>query len=156
MMAVGAVLALASIMGTGLKIYGGLRQANEFKRVSFQNAQLARYAANDAVSRGQYEVYKRRLESARMQGAQAVAIAEGGASVAGGSAELVQFDTALAADLDSLILSNNAAREAWGYEREATEMERAGRRAKKEAVLGAIGVGVSGAAGAYSTYKGGQ
>jgi hypothetical protein len=155
-MAIGAALAIASLIGTGLKIHGQLREAKEIKRISAQNAELARYAASDAVTRGAYEVYKRRLEASRLKGAQAVAMAEGGVSVAGGSAELVQLDTQLAADLDALILSNNAAREAWGYEREATEFERAGRRAKKEAIIGAVGAGVSGATRAYSAYRGGE
>jgi gamma-glutamylcyclotransferase (GGCT)/AIG2-like uncharacterized protein YtfP len=155
MIAAGA-MALVNLLGTGLSIYGSLREAEEFKRISEQNAQLARFAADDAVARGSFEVYKRRLESSRKRGEISVATAAGGVSVTGGSAELLRLDEQLAADLDALVLSNNAAREAWGYEREATEFERAGKRAKQDAILGSVAQGLGGAISAYSTASGGK
>ena len=146
-------MALASLFGTGLKIAGQVRQGQEMKRISFENAEMARYAAGDAVARGSYEVFKRRVESARLRGQQRAAIAGSGVAVGAGSAAMVEFDAMIAADLDAMVLSNNAAREAWGLGKQAEEFERTGRRAMADSILGSVGTGVSGAMSAYRAYQ---
>ncbi len=148
-----AVAAIAALLGTGLSIGGKIYQGVESRRISFENAELARHAAGDVLAASSLEIFKRRISASRLQGAQRVTQAASGVAVGTGSARAAELDARLAADLDAMVLSNNAAREAWGLQRQATDFERAGRRAIVNAVLGAGGSAIEGAVATHGIMK---
>lgn len=148
-----AVAALATLFGTALTVGGKIAKGVQTRRISLENAELARHAAEDVLAASSLEIFKRRIDASRLQGAQRVAQAASGVAVGAGSARAAELDARLAADLDAMVLSNNAAREAWGLQRQATDFERAGRRAIVNAILGGAGSAVEGAVATHGILK---
>lgn len=85
-----------------------------------QNAAYLNRAANDARYRGVVDADTQRVQTQNMIGTQRAAMAGNGGVVDDGSNALIQQDTAQYGELDAMIISNNAAREAYGYEVQAT------------------------------------
>jgi hypothetical protein len=85
-----------------------------------QNAAYLNRAANDARYRGVVDADTQRVQTQNLIGTQRAAMAGNGGVVDDGSNALIQQDTAQYGELDAMIISNNAAREAYGYEVQAT------------------------------------
>lgn len=91
------------------------RAARFDAQVAENNAELARRLAGDARERGRIEEQRQRLETSRLQGLQAAALAAGGVEVASGSPLQVLADSAGLGELDALQVRANAEREAYRY-----------------------------------------
>lgn len=142
------------------------RQAAELRR----NAGYAQDAADDARARGRKDSDLQRIRTSQMIGTQRAAGAASGGDVNQGSNAIMQEDTAMLGEFDALTIENNAAREAYGYEVQATEglinarqAKLNGAQAKRDSILGGIlgGAGGSfsmlgGAGGAMSLFGGGS
>lgn len=167
-MAWGTALALA-LTGVGtavsvagqLKAGGAAKRAGEAERRAAEsqaelldyNAAVADLQAQDAIERGGEEEARFRQRIRATIGAQRAGFAASNIDVGYGSAVDVQADAAFLGELDALTIRTNAAREAWGYKVEATDirkraeiarregvmLEAAGRERQSQARLGAVG-----------------
>jgi hypothetical protein len=112
------------------------------------NADVAELQAKDAVERGAEVESKFRTQVRNMVGAQRAGIAAGNIDVGYGSAVDVQADAAYLGELDALTIRTNAAREAWGYQVEATNLKKRAEIARKTGYYAAQ-AGKSNASTAY-------
>lgn len=136
------IAATAAVAGTGLKMYANHQAGRYENRVAQNNAQLARWAAQDAVDRGSEDV-----QAIREAGAQAAgtALAQAGASgleVTVGSPAAAIAQSKVNAERDVARARANAAREAWGYRNEAQDQIAKGKMAKRRALLENVGEGI--------------
>ena len=120
-----------------------------------QNAAYLNRAANDARYRGVVDADTQRVQTQNMIGTQRAAMAGNGGVVDEGSNALLQQDVAQYGELDAMIISNNAAREAYGYETQATGNLANASTLKKNAKTGMmsslLGGVVGGLGGAFSS-----
>jgi len=98
------------------------------------NANVATLQAQDAIERGAEDESAFRSQVRGAIGAQRAGIAAANTDVGFGSAVDVQADAAFLGELDSLTLRTNAAREAWGYNVQATDLKKRAEIARKEGV----------------------
>lgn len=96
------------------------------KAVLKHNASMADAEAQDAVDRGQVAEQRQRLATRQTIGSSRASLAAQGVDVSSGSAADVQASEAGLGELDALTIRNNAAREAWGYKVQATDLRRQG------------------------------
>lgn len=141
-------------IGAGAGLMQGLgkkAEANAQADQLRQNAMFLRQSADDAIARGRSESDWARVETQQLIGAQRTAQAAAGGEVNTGTNALMQQDTAQLGELDALTISNNAAREAYGYNVEATSnlqnakrIKKAGKNAVLTSVIGGALGGVGG------------
>jgi hypothetical protein len=93
------------------------------KKILERNAELARIAKVDALRRGGVRETIQRIKTAKIIGKQRAAAGASGVSVESGSTVDVMADARMMGELDSLIIRNNAAREAWGFEAQALNFD---------------------------------
>lgn len=99
------------------------------------NAAIADLQAADAIERGAQDESRFRAGVRGIVGAQRAATAGSNVDVGFGSALDVQADAAFLGELDALTIRTNAAREAWGFEVEATDLRKRAEIARKEGVF---------------------
>lgn len=136
-------------------------QAGDFEATQLrQNATTADQQAADAISRGQMEEGKVKLDTTQRIGSTKAALASQGVDVGSGSALDVQASEASLGALDQLTIRNNAAREAWGYNVQGTDLRNQATMAQlggNRAAAGYKAQGVSallnGAAQEYGLYS---
>lgn len=116
-----ALIPLAISMA-GSMMQGQQKSAADISQASAltQNAAYLNRAAADARYRGVVDADTQRVQTQNLIGTQRAAMAGNGGVVDDGSYALIQQDTAQYGELDAMIISNNAAREAYGYETQAT------------------------------------
>lgn len=153
----GASLLLSGI-GAGVQAYGAVKgsraqakaqeetgraqaeAAESGAQLSEYNAAVARLQAKDAIARGADEEGQFRAQVRQTIGSQRAGFAGANIQVGSGSALDVQADAAMLGELDALTIRTNAAREAWGLEVEAQDLERRAEIQRKEGrVLEAAG-----------------
>lgn len=147
-----ALIPVAIGAGTGLfQGLGKKAEANAQADQLRQNAMFLRQSADDAIARGRRDSDQQRQDTQQLIGTQRTAQAASGGEINTGTNALIQQDTAQLGELDALTISNNAAREAYGYNVEATSNERnakvikkAGKNAVISSVIGGALGGVSG------------
>lgn len=126
-------------------------QADALRR----NALYMNSAAQDAKVRGAKDADWARVNTQSMLGTQRAAMASNGGVVDAGSNALLQQDVAQLGELDALTISNNAAREAYGYEVQADDnlytATNLKAQAKKNAMSSLLGGVMQGAGSAYSS-----
>lgn len=83
--------------------------------VQRNNAQIAEWQAQDAITRGQKAEQSQRLKVAQIKSSQRAGFAARGIALDEGSALNILNDTDYMGNLDALTLRDNAAKEAWGY-----------------------------------------
>lgn len=129
-----------------------------------QNAVYLGNAAADARVRGLQESDLKRVETQQVIGSQRAAGAASGGVVGQDSYGILEQDAAQLGELDALTISNNAAREAYGYEVEradalttAKNLQKQARRGLVSSVLGGAlqGGAAAYAAGAFAPRAGG-
>ena len=86
------------------------------------NAAIADQQAADAITRGQEQQQQVRAQTRQTIGSQRAGFAASGVDVSSGSAADVQADAAFLGELDALTAETNAAREAWGFKVQATDL----------------------------------
>lgn len=141
-------------------------QANSQAAALRRNAVYLGNAAADARVRGMQKADWKRVEGQQLIGTQRAAMAANGGMVDQDTNALLQQDTAQLAEFDALTISNNAAREAYGYEvqqsdalRTAKTVKAQGNKAVMSSVLGgALQGGMSsfgGGGGMFASASGG-
>lgn len=126
-----------------------------------QNALYLNSAANDARRRGAQDADWQRVQTQAAIGSQRVAQAGSGGVVDLDSNAILQQDTAQLGELDALTISNNAAREAYGYDvqassmtRNASQLQSQAKRGMMTSILGGAAQGF-GAGGGFSAFSSG-
>lgn len=126
-----------------------------------QNALYLNNAARDAERRGAIESDWQRINTQSAIGSQRVAQAGNGGVIDQDSYGIMTQDTAQLGELDALTISNNAAREAYGYKVQASGMVRNAASLQSQAksgmmtsILGGAAQGF-GAGGGFSAFSGG-
>ena len=116
-------------------------QANAMER----NAEISREQGHDAIQRGGMEELRLRRQMALLRGNQRVQAASSGIDINSGSAADVQNASASDGEFDAETIRFNAARQKWGYDTQAANLEaqalntRAmGRAAARNALFGGI------------------
>ncbi len=117
----------ASAVGTGVAMYGQSQQAaaqsqaaNYQSAVARNNAIIANQNAQAALDAGQAQEQQQRLKTAGLIGAERATMAANGVELDSGSALNVQSSAASLGELDALTVRSNAARQAYGYQTQAT------------------------------------
>src|SRR6185369_3161264 len=85
------------------------------------NAAYRTHAANDSRARARADSDNQRVQTQLDIGTQRAAQAQHAGDLNTPSNAILQQDTAQYGELDAMIISNNAAREAYGYEVQASE-----------------------------------
>ena len=144
------------------------RAAEKQAQLADYNAAVADLQAVDAYQRGEIEAHRFRARTRGVVGEQRTQFAAGNIDVGYGSTVDVQADAAFLGELDALTISNNAAREAWGYRVEKKDLEMqadilrteganaltAGIQRRNAQRLGAVSNVIGGAGSMLSTYYG--
>lgn len=153
-----AVAAIPVALGAFSGLMQGQQQASQAKAQAAAlrtNALYLNNAANDAKVRGAIESDQARVQTQQLIGTQRAVQAASGGVVDEGSNAIIQQDTAQLGELDALTISNNAAREAYGYQVEAsnalTNAKQLSKIAKRSPITSLLGGAIQGAAGAYSS-----
>lgn len=110
------------------------RAAESQAHLTEYNAAVAELQAHDALERGEIEANKFRTRTRGLVGEQRAGIAAGNIDVGYGSAVDVQADAAFLGELDALTITTNAAREAWGFRVQASDLEQQAEIIRKEGV----------------------
>lgn len=131
----------------------GEAQATSQAAALRRNAAYMGNAAADARARGTKSAGWARVETGQNIGTQRAAMAGSGGVVDSGSNAIIQQDTAQLGELDALTISNNAAREAYGYEVQAADnlytAKNVVKQAKKNTMTSILGGAMQGAGSAY-------
>ena len=144
-----------------VSLVGGMMSAkNQQQQGDFQsgmleqNAGFKEAAAQDTEQRGELDADRRRVATKQLIGAQRSAIAGNGIDVNSGSAAIMQDDAAQFGELDALTISNNAAREAYGYRVGASNDQMSAKNVKSNAKSNAMGSILGGIGGAFGSMGG--
>ncbi|MCQ8103537.1 hypothetical protein NP590_05415 [Methylomonas sp. SURF-2] len=126
-----AIAALAAV-SAGLSAYSASEQADAQKKaanyqaqVDAENAKIALYNRSDALQRGELEAQKTMREQAQLIGTQRAALAASGVDVTQGSALDLLASTRFLSQEEVETIQSNAAREAWGYDVQASNFNNA-------------------------------
>lgn len=106
-------------------------------QLSDYNASVAELQATDAEQRGDEEANKYRAGVRSIIGEQRTGLAASGVEVGSGSALDVQADAAFLGELDALTVKTNAAREAWGFKVQATDLRKRAEITRREGAYAA-------------------
>lgn len=153
-MAAFTALAIATLASAGISAYqqhkagtaakkAGLAEqsaAESQAQLSDYNAAVADVQAADAETRGQIDANRFRTRTRGIIGEQRTGFAAGNIDVGFGSAVDVQADATFLGELDALTVRTNAAREAWGFRTQGTDLlARAAIQRKEGANAAAVG-----------------
>lgn len=134
-----------SILGGLLKGMSAIQAGGFNAQIDRDNARLADIAAGDAMARGHLAAATALLRGAQLGGRQKLAYAAAGVKADTGSALDVLTDTSLMSKLDADRISNDAAREAWGYQAKGAQFrqkaaidESEGLNAAGQSILGGV------------------
>ena len=128
----------ATVLGSGLSAYSKIRAGSEQQKMFERNAQFADWQAADAVERGRINEKRTRQNTEQVIGAQRTSLASQNVDVNKGSSLDVQGDAAYLGELDALTVRNNAAKEAYGFSVEASDLRQRGKYAKQTSQMEAI------------------
>ena len=127
-------------------------QADALRR----NAAFMGQAAADAKRRGAHESDWARIQGQQLIGTQRAAMASSGGVVDMDSNAILQQDAAQLSELDALTISNNAAREAYGYEVQASDNMLTASNLQKQAKKSMMTSILGGALGGLGSSVGGM
>ena len=151
----------------GASLYSGIAagktakaQADAQATAMEQNATTSRILGHDAIERGGLEELRLRRELAQYRGSQRVQAASSGVDIDTGSALDARNATISEGEHDAAAIRFNAARQRWGYEQNAANLEAqaantraAGKYAKQNALIGSVlnfGLDIAQTANEYS------
>lgn len=115
-----AAQGIAGAAGQRQQARGVIAQGAYQSAADETNARLATARARDAVARGAAAEREFRRGTRGLVGTQRAVSAANGVMVDDGSALDLNLDAETLGELDALTIRNNAAREAWGFQTEAT------------------------------------
>lgn len=136
--AVGATIAAVSEANKGAAADAQARRDSD--TLASAGADAARTSARDVGLVG--------MEAGRVEGAQKSYYAANNIDESSASATAVMADSRLMADLDRQTIKNNAARDAYGYEKQVANLRQYGAAAKGASELDAAGTALQGAGSA--------
>lgn len=117
----------STVASSGMQAMGAIQQGKsaaamaKYQQGVAQNAAtVAKYKADDAIERGKLTEKRHRLQVAQLKGTQRAGYASRGIVIDQDTPLETLEDTAALGEMDALIIRNNAEREAWGYEVEAS------------------------------------
>lgn len=118
----------AGSISTGLQVagavsgaFGSYQQAKSAQAVAANNAKLAEWQAQDAITRGQRSEQAQRMKVAQLKGSQRASMAARGLDLGEGSALSILQDTDYMGEVDATTIRDNATREAWAYRNQAAQ-----------------------------------
>lgn len=121
-----------------MSAYGKYQSGKEAKKMFERNAAFAEWQADDALVRGEINERRQRETTDKVIGAQRTSLAAQHVDVNRGSSLDVQADAAYLGELDALTIRSNAAKEAFGYRTQASDLIERGKNAKREGEMGAL------------------
>lgn len=146
-------LAGASLAAGALSAVNQYQSGRQAAAVASDNAELAEAQAQDSINRGNAAAEESRRRNRQAAGTQAAIMGATGADMSTGSALDVFGDTAQFGELDALTTVNNAQREAYGYEIQASNYKNQASAAKKQGNMGAMTTLLTAPLNAYGAYK---
>lgn len=140
-----AALALGAI-GTGMQAYGTYQQGKAESEANKYNAEMMRQQAKDAAERGETEKQKAALQNKQLMGRQMAQFAANGIDLTSDSPLEIFQQTAEWGERDRQEISDNTAREIWGYNSQASLYDAAAKNAKRQGKIGAFSTLLNGSA----------
>ena len=156
-----AAMALMAV-GTGLQAYGTYQEGKAESQANKYNAEIMRQKARDAAEAGEKEKQKAALQNKQLLGRQMAQFAANGIDLTSDSPMEIFQQTAEWGERDRQEISDNTAREMWGYNSQASLYDSAAKNAKRAGKIGAFTTLLNGAgnlmfngknAGLFSTGK---
>lgn len=148
---------ILTLLSAGASLIGGIAAADANAREGEANAaelersaRQAESARLDAFRQGQLAVGRKRLETGRVMGAQAVAFAASGIDGTTGTAAQVAADSERMGELDALQLKANAYREAYGFSEQARGLRLRAAQTRRNTEANVFNAGAGGVGGAVT------
>lgn len=145
----------------GMALVGGMmgaqsatQQGDYQSTMLKQDAAYKKKAADETIFAGDTAADWQRQRTKQAIGAQRTVQAANGIDVNSGSAAQLQDETAMLGELDALTISNNAAREAYGYRVQAANDINNANQAKVNAKSAATGSILGGLGRAFGSFAG--
>ncbi len=116
-----AIAALAMTAASGVAAAQAAKQQGETAAdIARYNSDTQKFQAKDAIERGDIAAEQQRQKVNQIRGSQVASLGAMGVETTTGSAGAVLDDTARLGALDVATIRANAARQAWGYENQAS------------------------------------
>lgn len=96
---------------------------NAQAQIAENNAQLAKWQAEDAIARGEVAATDQGMKTAQLKGTQRARLADSGVDLGVGSAVQILTDTDYFGQIDRARITDSAAREAWGYRTQGADYQ---------------------------------
>ncbi|WP_313112568.1 hypothetical protein [Pseudescherichia sp.] len=146
-------LAGASLAAGALSAVNQYQSGRQAAAVASANAESAQAQAQDSINRGNAAADEARRRNRQALGTQIATAAANGADISTGSALDIFGDTAQFGELDALTTVNNAQREAYGFEVQASNYKNKATAAKQQGTVGAVSTLLTTPLQAYGAYK---
>ncbi len=146
-------LAGASLAAGALSAVSQYQSGRQAAAVASANAESAQAQAQDSINRGNAAADEARRRNRQALGTQIATAAANGADISTGSALDIFGDTAQFGELDALTTVNNAQREAYGFEVQASNYKNQATAAKQQGTVGAVSTLLTTPLQAYGAYK---
>jgi hypothetical protein len=140
--------AATSLIGSGVEADAARRQGQAEKELAGLNADLLARQGVDARMRGATDAGLMRWGTTHTIAQQRALAGASGVAMDSGSTLGLHEDTRFIGELDAATIANNAAREAWGFETQATILRRRGQMAEDAGSAAAVGHLLGGVLGA--------
>lgn len=147
-----AASAVIGLVGTGVSVHGQRQAAKANAQIAEQNARLAEQDAATARAMGDRESQQQTWRMRALEGQQRAAIAAQGIDAQIGTPLEILGESAMFGEVDQQAIRLNAARQAWGFNAQATSIRnqsRVDQASSRMNQYGTILSGLSSAAGAY-------
>ncbi len=141
----------AMAVGTGISIYAKQQEGSYQAQIARNNAKISEWQAADAAQIGGQEASAVQTAARQAGATQLAKLAASGVDTTTGSAAASLASTAAEGALAAETARANAARRAWGYSNESQDLQAQAKMIRRGSILGGIGLGLSGAAGALGT-----
>lgn len=140
-----AAMALMAV-GTGMQAYGTYQEGKAESQANKYNAEIMRQKAKDAADAGEKEKQKAALQNKQLLGRQMAQLAANGVDLTSDSPLEIFQQTAEWGERDRQEISDNTAREVWGYNSQASLYDAAAKNAKRAGKIGAFSTLLDGSA----------
>jgi hypothetical protein len=139
-----------AILGGVVKGVASQQAAGANAATMESNAALAEAARSDALARGGQEAGRARTRGTQTEASQTADYSASGVSVKSGSAVDVGSSTEAVSELDAELAKNNAMREAFGYESQASNFRRQAQYTRQEGDMAEVTSVLGGVVGGAS------
>jgi hypothetical protein len=116
---------LTDMLSSAAGIVGGDQEEAIRQQQFADNLVAVRQQEADARARGGYAAGQLRMQASQLAARQRVAYANSGVDISEGTPAATMAATRVMGELDAETAVNNAAREAWGYQRQGAQLQQA-------------------------------